>query len=86
MNKSIPELFDEYNIRKSFDIPSPTQVVLLQELERFNKLVVKMKSTILDIKRALNGEIGMSADLEVLGNSLFNGFLPPNWAKLAPQT
>lgn len=28
-DKTIPELFDEYNIRKSFDIPSPTQVVLL---------------------------------------------------------
>lgn len=24
LNKSIPELFDEYNIRKSFDIPTPT--------------------------------------------------------------
>jgi len=22
--KTIPELFDEYNIRKSFDVPSPT--------------------------------------------------------------
>lgn len=28
-DKTLPELFDEYNIRKSFDIPSPTQVVLL---------------------------------------------------------
>jgi len=27
--KTLPELFDEYNIRKSFDIPTPTQVVLL---------------------------------------------------------
>lgn len=24
LDKTIPELFDEYNIRKSFDVPSPT--------------------------------------------------------------
>jgi dynein heavy chain, axonemal len=86
LSKSVPELFDEYNIRKSFDVPTPTQVVLLQELERYNRLIVKMKSTILDLKRALKGEIGMSADLDVLGTSFFNGFLPPTWAKLAPPT
>jgi dynein heavy chain len=45
-----------------------------------------MSSTISDLKRALKGEIGMSADLESLGNSFFNGFLPPMWSKLAPQT
>jgi hypothetical protein len=27
--KTLPELYDEYNIRKSFDVPSPTQIVLL---------------------------------------------------------
>lgn len=84
--KTLPELFDEYNIRKSFDVPSPTQVVLLQELERYNKLIVKMKTSIVDLKRALNGEIGMSAELDTLGSSFFNGFLPPVWAKLAPPT
>jgi dynein heavy chain len=79
-------MYDEYNIRKSFDIPSPTQIVLLQELERFNKLISKMGSSISDLKKALNGEIGMSADLDSLGSSFFNGFLPPMWVKLAPPT
>jgi len=23
LNKTLPEVFDEYNIRKSFDVPSP---------------------------------------------------------------
>lgn len=69
----LPEPFDEYNIRKSFDEPSPTQVVLLQELERINHLIVKMHSSISDLKRALNGEIGMNADLDSLGTAFFNG-------------
>lgn len=84
--KTLPQPFDEYNIRKSFDVPTPTQVVLLQELERYNKLIVKMSTTIVDLKRALNGEIGMSADLDTLGTSFLNGQLPPTWTKLAPPT
>jgi len=59
---------------------------LLQELERYNKLIVRMHSSITDLKRALKGEIGMSVDLDVLGNCFFNGLLPPMWSKLAPQT
>jgi dynein heavy chain len=60
--------------------------VLLQELERFNKLLSVMHNSLFDLKRALLGEIGMSTELEELGNSLFNGFLPPMWSRLAPQT
>jgi len=47
--------------------------VLLQELERINHLIVKMHSSISDLKRALNGEIGMNADLDSLGTAFFNG-------------
>jgi dynein heavy chain len=82
---TLPELFDEYNIRKSFNnVISPTQTVLLQELERFNKLTKRMSSSIVDLKRALKGEIGMSADLESLGTAFYNGQLPDIWKKLAP--
>lgn len=28
----------------------------------------------------------MSAELDLLASSLFNGFLPPMWARLAPAT
>ena len=65
---------------------TPCQVVLLQELERWNKLVMRMSSSLIDLQRALVGEIGMSDELEKLGDSLFNGFLPEFWRKLAPDT
>jgi len=45
-----------------------------------------MKKSIKDLKRALKGEIGMSTELDELGNSFYNGFLPPEWAKKAPET
>lgn len=67
-------------------IITPCQVVLLQELERWNKLVMRMSSSLVDLGRALVGEIGMSDELEKLGDSLFNGFLPDFWRRLAPDT
>lgn len=65
---------------------TPCQVVLMQELERWNSLVLRMAFTLADLKKALVGEIGMSDSLDALGDSLFNGFLPAIWRKLAPAT
>jgi len=53
-------------------------------LERFNKLIEKISDSIINLTRALAGEIGMSADLDELSLSLFNGFLPPMWRRLCP--
>jgi dynein heavy chain, axonemal len=66
--QKIPELFDLLNIKKLFETPTPTQVVLLQELERFNALLVNMKQSLATLQRALLGEIGMSSDLEEMAN------------------
>lgn len=88
IQEKLPELFDIPNIKKQYEVPSPspTQVVLLQELERFNILLDIMHSTLFDLKRALVGEIGMSSALDELGNAIYNGFLPPAWARWAPAT
>lgn len=41
--EKLPEEFDVYNIKKKFEIPVPTQTVLLQELDKFNILLLTMK-------------------------------------------
>jgi len=69
----LPDEFDLFNIKKKFEVPIPTQIVLLQELERFNILLVLMRSSLADLKRALVGEIGMSQALDDLANCIFNG-------------
>ena len=75
----VPEIFDVLMIRKKlqdlcYPNPlSPCNIVLVQELERWNILVTKMSNSLIDLQRALAGEIGMSSDLEHLSNSLFNG-------------
>ena len=78
--------FDLDFVRRDWEVPSPTQVVLLQELERINRLITTMKQSLLELKRALKGEVGMSSSLDSLARALFNGTIPPMWSRLAPAT
>ncbi|KAL3317582.1 Dynein heavy chain 10, axonemal [Cichlidogyrus casuarinus] len=84
---NLPKVFDREAIRKSkgMDI-TPTTIVLLQELERFNNLIMRMLRSLQVLKRALVGEVGMSAELDDVARSLFNGQIPTIWRKLAPAT
>ncbi|XP_061673976.1 dynein axonemal heavy chain 10-like [Syngnathoides biaculeatus] len=87
IQNKLPGLFDLDVIRKQFGAEiSPTSVVLLQELERFNKLVVRMKRSLAELQRALAGEVGMSSELDEVARALFNGQIPAIWKKLAPDT
>lgn len=72
--------------RNGSEIITPCQVVLLQELERWNGLIKKMAISLQDLQKALIGEIGMSDELDGLGDSLYNGFLPGMWKRLTPDT
>ena len=73
-------------LKKRLPHPTPTQVVLLQELDHWNKLLYTMSGALNTLLRALKGEVGMSATLESLASSLLIGMLPASWVKLTPQT
>jgi len=83
IQKQVPE--EEVKFLKD-DVPSPTEVVLLQEIERYVKLSTRMYSTLVDLKRAIVGEIGMTMELEALGTALFDGRPPDEWKAKSPQT
>nr|XP_015221526.1 PREDICTED: dynein heavy chain 10, axonemal [Lepisosteus oculatus] len=87
IQNKLPRVFDLDVIRKKFGLEiSPTSVVLLQELERFNRLVVRMARSLAELQRALAGEVGMSSELDEVARALFNGQIPAIWRKLAPDT
>eukprot|EP00048_Salpingoeca_helianthica_P012901 m.192885 g.192885 ORF g.192885 m.192885 type:complete len:4604 (+) comp15437_c5_seq116:137-13948(+) len=87
MKAKIPAPFDIDRVRTQFgNEPTPTQVVLMQELERWNNLVVYMQASLAELLRALSGEVGMSNQLDEIARALFNGQLPPQWRRLAPDT
>ncbi|KAK9891062.1 hypothetical protein WA026_013388 [Henosepilachna vigintioctopunctata] len=85
--KKIPEEYEIWKVRRAFQrVMSPTIIVLLQELERFNKLISAMRRTLRQLQKALAGEIGMDSVLDNVAYSLFNGQLPEAWRKLTPAT
>ncbi|XP_062874230.1 dynein axonemal heavy chain 10 [Trichomycterus rosablanca] len=87
IQNKLPRVFDLDVIRKKFGLEvSPTTVVLLQELERFNRLVLRMSRSLAELQRALAGEVGMSSELDEVARALFNGQIPAIWRKLAPDT
>jgi len=83
----VPDQTDIVATRKLLgDTVSPEEVVLLQELARFNNLTKSMHDTLVDLGRALIGEIGMSDTLDTLGQNLSVGQLPGMWTRFAPWT
>ena len=52
LKAKLPEIFKLDVIRKNYgEMISPTTVVLLQELERFNKLIKKMSSSLSNLQK-----------------------------------
>ena len=45
-----------------------------------------MRSSLVELGRALIGEVGMSNELDEVARSLFNGQIPSIWRALAPDT
>jgi hypothetical protein len=63
-------------------LPSLT-VVLMQEMDRFNRLLVRMRKSLVDIRKAIKGEVVMSLDLDRMFSSLLNNQVPQLWAAVA---
>lgn len=52
--------------------PSALHVVLLQEVERYNSLLVRLRSSCSQVQAGLKGLVVMSADLDEIADALFN--------------
>jgi dynein heavy chain len=57
--------------------------VVVQELERFNKLLAKVRGSLQDLQKAVKGLVVMNADLDSLAASMINNTLPAMWAKVS---
>jgi len=85
----LPELLDKhsgdkelFHVNEKGLIPS-LSTVLLQEMEKFNRLLVVMRKSLVDIDLAIKGFIVMSATLDSMYLKLQNNQVPDNWSSVA---
>jgi dynein heavy chain, axonemal len=57
--------------------------VLLQEIERYNKLLMKMTSSLVLLSKAIKGLVIMSPELDLMSSALLKNQVPPNWQVVA---
>ncbi|XP_026839391.1 dynein heavy chain 2, axonemal [Drosophila erecta] len=76
---------DEINYEQTAKIiginRTPLEVVLLQEIERYNKLLVEMCTQLRDLRRGIQGLVVMSSDLEDIFVAVSEGRVPLQWLK-----
>eukprot|EP01012_Entosiphon_sulcatum_P032727 TRINITY_DN4157_c0_g1_i1.p1 TRINITY_DN4157_c0_g1~~TRINITY_DN4157_c0_g1_i1.p1 ORF type:complete len:4195 (-),score=848.52 TRINITY_DN4157_c0_g1_i1:38-11479(-) len=77
----LPSEFDLEATLKKYKISynESMNTVLIQEMVRFNRLIGIVRQSLVDVIRAIKGEIVMSAPLEQLFNNIYDGKIPKMW-------
>ncbi|XP_026578292.1 dynein heavy chain 2, axonemal [Pseudonaja textilis] len=82
VRSKIPEEIDyEGTCRVLSTDPSPLNVVLLQEIQRYNSLLQIISSSLVELEKGIQGLVVMSTDLEEIFNCIFDARVPPMWER-----
>lgn len=81
----IPNNFDTEDAAKKHPIKyeESLNTVLAQELLRFNALTSAVRGSLINVGKAIKGEVPLSLELEEVSMSLFNNSVPDLWHKRA---
>ncbi|CAJ1418817.1 unnamed protein product [Effrenium voratum] len=71
------------NVKYPVDYNESMNTVLNQELLRFNKLIVKVRSTLTDVGKAVKGLVVMSPELEEVADGILTDRTPSVWIEVS---
>ncbi|XP_013412698.1 dynein heavy chain 2, axonemal [Lingula anatina] len=84
--EQLPENIDYEGTAKILSVdPSPLNVVLLQEIERYNALLDTIRTSLIALEKAIQGLVVMSSELEDIFQCMFDGRVPPSWENAYPS-
>ena len=61
----------------------PLNIFLRQEVDRMQKVITLVRSTLIDLKLGIDGTIIMSEKLQDALDNMFNARVPQNWKKVS---
>jgi dynein heavy chain len=70
---------------KSRGDPDPLKTVLSQEIDRYNKLLVKIRDSLHDLQKGIQGLVVITPELEQIFSALLVGTVPEAWAFCYPS-
>ncbi|XP_071960977.1 dynein axonemal heavy chain 3-like [Antedon mediterranea] len=78
----VPSNFNLEEVKAKYPVryEESMNTVLLQELIRFNRLISVIRSSLVNIRKAIKGLVVMSAELEDVFDSMMVGKVPAMWA------
>jgi dynein heavy chain, axonemal len=80
--RKLPDDIDFDATKKLFQFdPSPLNVVLLQEIKRYNTLLQTIRRSLFDLQNGIKGITVMTNDLEDTFSAIFDGRVPNTWSK-----
>ncbi|XP_011309286.1 dynein heavy chain 2, axonemal [Fopius arisanus] len=86
MKGRLPEGINYENTKKLIGSrKKPLDVVLLQEISRYNNLLMRTKSSLNDLERGIKGLVVMSEALEEIFMYVYDGRVPPAWLTSYPS-
>jgi dynein heavy chain len=85
----LPESFDKNKTKillQKQGSTKPLSIFLSQEIDRMQNVISAVKSTLSDLKLAIDGTIIMAASLQNALDSLYDAVVPASWAKISWQS
>jgi dynein heavy chain len=72
-------------VESKADDPNALNIVLFQEILRYNSMLSKVRSSLSMLKKGIKGLVVMTAELDEIFTYLYDGRVPPVWLKTYPS-